>query len=157
MTFNPSHSYGLEIERGDMKLQHLVIFGLLYSLAYIFFALNVVGMEGRGPLIFLAPLSPLGLPWIVLLVALFVLSNIVSGQRVVLFIIFMLVHYVMSLYSAFSFLQDNGSSEVDAFTRIMNLRPYAVYFTLAWYLLGQVIIWMRFVICIRNNHFSART
>lgn len=133
-----------------MRLRYIIAFGLIYSLVYFFLALDVVGMEGRGPLIFLAPLRPFGLPWIMLLTALFLSRHLYSLRNVILWVLLMLSQYAISSYYLIPYLRFD-SPEGEALMRIMNLRPEAVYYALAWYVFGQLIIWILFFMQLRKN------
>ncbi len=128
-----------------MKLRYFIIFAFVYTIVYVFFAIDVIGMEGRGPLIFTAPLRPFGLPWLLLLVALFVSRKLTSFRNQVYFILLMFAHYLITAYYLLLELKFDSSPEGEALTRVIELRPQAVYYALAWYIFGQILIWILFI------------
>jgi hypothetical protein len=137
-----------------MKLRYRVAFGVIYTLVYLFLTVNVIGLEGRGPLLFAAPLRPFGLPWIFLLIAIYQTRNLGNNGSVIGFLLLMAGHYAITTYYLIPDLRFDASPEGEALSRIMRIRPVDVYYAFVWYAAGQIIIWLLFVVGIRNHSKS---
>ncbi len=127
-----------------MKLWKLILFIIVYTLGYFLVALNVVGMEGRGPTICFSPFSPFGLPWLLLIVAIYLLSHRSSSNIRLFFVSLMVGHYAITAANAIA-TTPFGNNETEALNRVMEMRPDSIYYALAWYVVGQVIIWLVFI------------
>lgn len=133
-----------------MKLRYLVLFSVAYTLVYLFLTLDVIGMEGRGPLIFAAALRPVGLPWLLLLVGIYFLRDVSLGRGRILFILLMLSHYLITGINLILYFSFREQGEVEALIRVMDLRPKTIYLTIAWYCGGQLLLWIMFFVALRD-------
>jgi hypothetical protein len=134
-----------------MRLRYVVAFGIIYTLVYVFLTLDVIGLEGRGPIIFAAPLRPFGLPWLLLLVAIYLTSNLSTNGSRIGFLLLMAAHYAITAFYFIPDLRFDASPEGEALSRVMRLRPSAVYYALAWYLAGQGLVWIFFMTGVRKE------
>lgn len=127
----------LKINDLKMRLKQIILFGLIYTLVYFFLAIGCAA-GGHGTLIFFAPLFT----WILLFPALFLLTRLNRGFiNYILFVVLMLMHYAHIVF----FLSPLFSLDIDKGTmKIWEHRPEAILITAAWYLAGQIIIWIFF-------------
>lgn len=138
------HSY-------SMNLAYVIAFCIVYTLVYVVLAINVVGLEGRGPLIFISPFRPFGLPWILLILAIFISRRSLSFKSGLLWLLLMTGHYGISLIYLFPYFDLQGTPEAVALSRVMARRSDAVYLTAVWYAAGQIVVWSMFAKAIRRN------
>jgi hypothetical protein len=102
-----------------------------------------VGPEGRGTSIFFAP----WLPWVFLFIALFLLH--VSESKIVIFIM-MIAHYGLTLICLSNYWNDSYRGKSSFMLGWEGQRGLMII-TFAWYLLGQIIIWVMFFKMQRNQ------
>ena len=134
----------------SMNLAYVIAFCTIYSLVYAVLAINVVGLEGRGPLIFISPFRPFGLPWILLILAIFISRRLLSFESRLIWVLLMVGHYGISLMYVFPYFWE-GTPEAAALSRVMVRRPDAIYLTVVWYAAGQIVVWSMFAKAIRRN------
>ena len=129
-----------------MKLKYTLLFGVIYTIIYIFLAIASINPEGTGPAVFFSPL----ITWAFLFVALYLLHSLESLRSRIIFIAFMLSHYVISLLFLYIFgnWSYNGQSRL---TRMWERDSNFILFTLVWYLTGQIVIWVIFFKIIKNR------
>ena len=127
-----------------MRLKKIILFGLIYTLVYFFLAIQSAG-GGHGTFIFFAPLFT----WILLFPALFLLTRLNRGFiNKVLFVVLMLIHYVHIIF----FLSPLFSLDIDKGTiKVWEQYPGAILITAAWYLIGQLMIWIFFYKAVRKQ------
>ncbi len=117
-----------------MQVFKKVIFVIVYTLVYIFLALDKLGTELKGPLVFLAPLAT----WLLLIIAVFTLSRNMSTFRW----IFVATLLVMHLFVTIVLVVDCFMQEGEKIVYLWNRAPEGVIITVVWYMLGQVAIWL---------------
>ena len=106
-----------------------ILFGLIYTLGYFFLAILSTG-GGHGNFYLLLPL----IPWLLLFVPIFLFGKLNDSVKQIVFVLVMITHYLVSAIFLFnySFAEDRG----------WKIRfPYEVF---AWYLAGQLVIWVNF-------------
>ena len=109
------------------------MFALIYTVLYAAFSLEIVGTEGKGSLVFFAPL----ITWVLVIAATFLLSEDISRFRRIFAAVLLGVHYVVAVLSVVNyFVQDDGH-----FAHSWERSPYAVIFAITWYITGQLILW----------------
>ncbi len=129
-----------------MKTSNKILFGVIYTLVYAFFAIAMINPEGTGTGIFLVPL----LTWGFLFVVLYLLGRLESLRARIFFTLLMAVHYLINLllinnfwntpYSGGSSADKGKSTLLASWDRETNI----ILFLVAWYVLGQVFIWVKF-------------
>lgn len=114
-----------------------LLFGVVYTVGYFFLAILSTG-GGHGNFYLLSP----ALPWLLLLIAIFLFGKLNDLQMRIFFCGVMAVHYglLVFLLSNYSFAEDKGWS-----------RHGLPYVPILWYLAGQGIIWMVFFSETRNG------
>jgi hypothetical protein len=117
-----------------------LLFSALYLIVYFFLAFGNIGAEGKGPIMFLAPL----LSWPVLFIAVGVLGR-VDNQSKIFFVGIMLIHYVTTLYVFYRF-TDRFSFLHPRIVEAWNREPGLQIMTVVWYLVGQILIWTVFLL-----------
>jgi len=117
-----------------MHLFTRILFAIIYTTVYVALALENVGAEGKGSSVFFAPL----LTWILVLIAIFLLSHGISTFRRIFVAALLGIHYGITALSVFNyFAQDNGHVG-----HSWNEFPAAVVLAIVWYLMGQCVIWL---------------
>ncbi len=121
-----------------MKLVGYLLFGIVYTFIYVVLAGAATG-GGHGNFIVLIPM----IPWIFNFVALILLTKLKSEIVRICFVVLMLMYYgfnALILYPA--------SQDIEMVTY-----PHAesIFIPAAWFLLGQVGIWVLFFREIRNR------
>jgi hypothetical protein len=122
-----------------MKMKHKILFGVTYTIVYAFLAIASINPEGTGTGIFFAPL----ITWLFLFVSLYLSSRLEDSRNRVFFIVFMIAHYVTSLFFIAAFWNDSYNGKLRVM-RMWEREPNLILFILAWYLSGQLIIWIVF-------------
>ena len=119
----------------------ILLFFAVYTVGYIALAIANVNPEGTGTAAFLLPLGP----WILLLGSVYALirSETLTSWRL-LFILFSIAHYVATivLFTTFSEEPFRGESRL---SHAWTINKFWVVLTIAWYLVGQAILWILFV------------
>jgi hypothetical protein len=121
-------------------MRHWVIFGIVYTVVYFPLAVIGINAEGKGTGAFLVPI----LTWIFIFGALYVSGRPDKLRNRIFFFAFMLTHYLVTA----SFIPDLFTEPRDTETGFWHTwemsREY-IFVTAAWYLLGQIIIWIAYV------------
>ena len=125
-----------------MPIYLRVIFAFIYSIGYLYFALDNAG-AGHGTFMFWAPL----LTWIFVLLSIFLLSSQMSKTRQVIEFTLHGIHYTVTGFLVITYVTDNSGE----LSRHVNLAPGFVAITIAWYAIGQLIIWFYLVRAIRRT------
>ena len=129
-----------------MKTSYKILFGIVYTLVYAVLAIAMLNPEGTGTGIFLAPL----LTWGFLFVVLYLLGRLEGLRTRIFFTLLMAVHYLVNLFLASNFWDtpyNGGSSAYKGKSSLQGSwerEPYLILFLVAWYLLGQIFIWVIF-------------
>lgn len=129
-----------------MKTSYKILFGIVYTLVYAFLAIAMINPEGTGTGIFLVPL----LTWGFLFVVLYLLGRLESLRARIFFTLLMAVHYSVNLLLASNFWDtpyNGGSSAYKGKSKLLadwEREPSLILFLVAWYVLGQVFIWVMF-------------
>jgi hypothetical protein len=117
-----------------MWIYQRFLFALVYSVFYFGLALENVGAEGKGSLVFFAP----AITWVLVLTAIFLLSKQLSQFRKIFVSVLLGIHYGVTVLSIFNYwTQDEGH-----LLHSWNKAAWAVTSAIAWYLLGQFAIWI---------------
>jgi len=88
---------------------------------------------GHGNFYILLPL----IPWLLLFAALFLLGKLNDLVKLIAFVLVMAIHYgvIIILLAGYDFADDKGWN-----------KHHFPYFTIIWYLGGQIIIWLMFAV-----------
>lgn len=117
-----------------MQIYQRFIFAFIYSVVYFGLALEIVGTEGMGSPLFFAPV----ITWILVLIAIFLMANDLSGFRKIFVSVLLGVHYGVTFLSVFNNLgQDEGN-----FAHSWSRASWAVISAIVWYVTGQVALWI---------------
>ncbi len=120
-------------------MNRVMIFAVVYSLAYIFLAFQLTD-AGHGTTIFLAPLTPLGLPWLFLLAAFYLITLRRTTTTTFSFFLLAGAHYALTAV----FICFMWSESLEGTKRIWMLHPSWVVLTSATYVSGHVVLWSVF-------------
>ncbi len=129
----------------NMKIGHVILFGVIYTLVYVYMALGLAG-AGHGTFIFFGPL----LTWLLLCIALYLLTRLEGTKSRIAFFVLMFIHYAFTLFfmRGFPYELDEGT------LKMWNRYPYYMLFAAGWYLIGQVLIWLIFYKALKNRKGS---
>lgn len=118
-----------------------LLFGISYLLLYCVLAFFTLGAR-HGTNLFLAPLMPYGLGFVLLLFIIYLFDKLNSGFERNIYLALMTIHHL----ATFFWLAYCWSSENDDEYLIKTWKaiPEIVLLTVGWYLLGQIIIWANF-------------
>lgn len=122
-----------------------ISFGGIYSVVYGLLAFLNVGPEGQGTIIFFAPL----IPWFLLCISLFMLDKLGDLRNKIFFVGVMILHYGLTLLFLYPASTSSYRGKSD-WERGLE-QPGLLAITTAWYLLGQLFIWMAFFKGVRNK------
>lgn len=119
-------------------------FAVVYTVGYFFLTLLTTAFgESSGTAIFLAPVFT----WILVFIAIFLSDRADTLLKRVFFVVSLSVHYAHILL----FLRPLFSLDIDRGTELAWSRfPEMIIFAAAWYLLGQIAIWVVFLRSIRQ-------
>ncbi|MBA2620361.1 MAG: hypothetical protein H0U87_04090 [Acidobacteria bacterium] len=123
-----------------MKILRNVLFGVVYTVIYFFLAVMSTG-GGHGNFFLFTPLAT----WILILVALFLLTKLNSLSMRLFFVGLMIVHYLVTL----AILLDIRDLVMKDWNRIAGRE--GIFVTVGVYLIGQIIIWLAFYISTQNQ------
>lgn len=116
-----------------------------FSIIYILLAVQMTD-AGHGTTIFLAPLTPLGMPWILFIVAFIMLGRIPKLGANYVFVLFMASHYVLS----FAMLVYMWNDTLPGTERMLRLHPLWMVITIVAYLFPNVYAWVTFITSIKR-------
>ena len=119
-----------------MRKRYIILFGVIYTVIYLYLAIDLAG-AGHGTLVFLTPL----ITWIFIFVALYLLTRLENSIVRVFFVVLMLMHYAITLF----FLRGYSLDIDTGLLKMWERHPNFILFTIAWYLLGQIMIWVAFL------------
>lgn len=110
-----------------------------FSLIYLFLAVQMTS-AGHGTTIFLAPFTPLGLPWLLFIVAFAILGRIARSGTAYVFVLLMVSHYVFSV-AMFIYMWNDA---LPGTARMFRLHPLWIVGTTLAYVLPHVYVWVSF-------------
>lgn len=112
---------------------------IAFSLIYLFLAIQMTS-AGHGTTIFLAPFTPLGLPWLVLVAAFVILGRIPQSGTTYIFVLLMLSHYALTVAMLIYMWNDT----LPGTARMFRLHPLWIVGTTMAYILPHLYIWVSF-------------
>jgi hypothetical protein len=112
---------------------------IAFTLIYVFLAVQMTS-AGHGTVIFLAPFTPLGLPWLLLFAAFGSLGYMPHSGSGYVFVLLMASHYFLSV-AMFVYMWNDS---LPATARMFRLHPLWMVGTTFAYLLPQVYVWASF-------------
>ena len=127
-----------------MRPLTILIFGLIYTTVYVALAFWPRGPGRYGSAFFLAPL----LPWILILVALNLSTNLMDLRNRVYFVAVLFFHYFITFVSV---LIGFGDRWEHYFAEYWKEHFIFALFTIGWYLLGQIFMWTAFFVNFENR------
>ena len=117
-----------------------LLFFAVYTLGYSAFAIANVNPEGTGTAVFLLPLGA----WVLMLGAVYALIRYEQlSSWAITFVLFSLLHYVATIGLIVTFPEDPYGEE-SRLARAWVINTFWVGLTIAWYLVGQIILWVLF-------------
>ena len=122
-----------------MAMKRHYVAALVFSLIYVLLAVQMTS-AGHGTVIFLAPLTPLGLPWLLLIAAFVALTYKSNSRAGYVFVSLMAAHYVLTA-SMFLFM---WKETLPGTTKMFRLWPVWIVGTTLAYILPQVYLWASF-------------
>lgn len=115
-------------------MKHNLLFGIVYTLTFVPLSLIPINPEGTGPIIFFSPVFT----WPLVLVALFLSKRLQSLLNRIFFVILLIVHYAVTAL----FVLDSWSDQYPRVERMIGFgEAKFLYFIIAWYVVGQLLIW----------------
>jgi hypothetical protein len=120
-----------------MKTHYLA--GISFSLIYLFLALQMTS-AGHGTPIFLAPFTPIGLPWLLFIAAFVLLGRVSRSGLAYIFVLLMASHYVLSIAMVIYMWNDAWPGT----ERMFRLHPLWIVGTTLAYVLPHVYVWVSF-------------
>lgn len=118
-----------------------LLFGTIYLLLYCLLAFFTLGF-GHGTVLFLAPLMPYGLGFVLLLFVVYLFDKLNSRFARNVYLALMTVHYLSTLLWWFYWWNNDDGNEY--FMKTWNAGFGIILLASGWYVLGQIIIWMNF-------------
>ena len=126
-----------------MKSKYTLWFCILYSVIQFYFAIDGVGLEGRGSFLLFSPFRFWLLGWFAMLGA--ILLPVILKQRVlVLSLILMCVHYLVTVSYAWEDISRYLVDPTDdhGLGRTITRRPELIIIGAIFYFVGQGIVWV---------------
>jgi hypothetical protein len=118
---------------------------IAFSLIYLYFAVQMTS-AGHGTTIFLAPFTPLGLPWLLFIAAFVALGWIPKPGTEYAFVFLMVAHYVLVI-AMFTYMWNDTLPGTE---RMFRLHPLWVVGAISAYVFPHVYVWANFSQSIRN-------
>lgn len=118
-----------------------VLFGTIYLFLYCLLAFSLLG-AGHGTTLFVAPLMPFGLGFVLFLFVLYLFDKLNSRFSKTVYVALMLIHYLSTLFWLFYLWKiDEGYKYL---LKTWNTEFGIILLASGWYLFGQIIIWLNF-------------
>jgi hypothetical protein len=127
----------------NIKPFYYVIFTTVFTLTQFFFAIDGMGLEGKGTAILAAPFRLFGLTWLLLICAVYFTFRRNDAGSSSLFLVCLGLHYLITFWHVGSELYEltlSSSTEL-GLGRVLVRRPQVLWFGALTYLAGNVIIW----------------
>lgn len=118
---------------------------IAFSLIFLYLAVQLTS-AGHGTAIFLAPFTPLGLPWLLFVAAFVILGRIPRSGLTYVFLLLMISHYVLSL-AMFVYMWNDTLPGTE---RMFRLHPFWVVGAALAYLLPHIYVWTSFAQAFRK-------
>ncbi len=118
---------------------------IAFSIIYLFLAVQMTS-AGHGTTIFLAPLTPLGLPWLLFIAAFITLGRVPKSGAGYVFVFLIESHYVLSI----AMLVYMWNDTLPGTARMFRLHPLWMVGTTLAYLLPHVYAWGSFSQSLKN-------
>ena len=127
-----------------MELKEIA-FLAIYSIVQLFFAVDAMGMEGRGTSLLFSPFRYFGIGWLCLIAAIWWRASIQKWdlRNGLLTGILITMHYLITFAAV--------TEEITAYMarpdtevglgRVLRLRPGTIYLGVFTYFIGQIIVW----------------
>ncbi len=123
-----------------MRTLRNILFGIIYMFIYSFFAVMSTG-GGHGNFFLLVPLTT----FILVLIALFLLTRLENFIARIIFVELMVTHYLCTLIICLS-IKENIIEDLNRVAGREN-----ILITSGFYFLGQLIIWLVYLMSIKNK------
>lgn len=120
-----------------MKTHYLA--AICFSLIYLFLAVQMTS-AGHGTPIFLAPFTPLGLPWLLFMAAFVFLGQLPRSKPTYIFVLLMASHYVLSIAMGIYMWRD----ALPGTEQMFRFHPLWILGTILAYVLPHVYVWVSF-------------
>jgi|GEM_PF-3436949 len=120
-----------------MKLILNLLLTLVYSLIYIYFSIDAAG-AGHGTFVFFAPL----ITWILVFVAVILVSLDQKRFMPLPFIVLMAVHYIVTIVYVVGYFKEGANELFELWSQSKSF----VLSAIVWYLGGQILLWINFAI-----------
>lgn len=115
-------------------MKHNLLFGIVYTLTFVPLSLIPINPEGTGPIIFFSPVFT----WPLVLVAIFFSKRLQPLLNRIFFVSLLLVHYGVTALV----ILDSWSNQYPRVARMIGFgEAKFLYFIIAWYVVGQILIW----------------
>lgn len=121
------------------------LLGIIFSIAYVIFAMGAAGF-GHGTYLFFIPAWPYGLGLLVYPVLFHLLSLLENYRTRWIFVCVALLHYatIALLLSA------RWSDEASYVQRTLSVEPLNVVLPVVWFFAGQIVLWICFTLKIKS-------
>jgi|GEM_PF-5832530 len=123
------------------SLKFKLLYGASYSIGYFILTLLSVGAHAEGPVVFFSPI----IPWPFVLIAIGMLGHLHALERRIFFVGLLLGHYSVTSIIVYG-LSAQFDLERSGIASAWRSDASFMVFILAWYLAGQGILWISFLL-----------
>lgn len=131
----------------NIKPVHSVIFTVVFTLTQFWFAIEGMGLEGKGTALLVAPFRLYGLTWLLLILAIYFIPRRSNEGSSSLFLLVLGFHYAITFWHVGSELYEFSLSSTTelGLGRVLARRPQVLWYGAFTYLAGHIIIWFTFL------------